>query len=84
MSHVSRLPGLAVATVGLTHFVTPDAYASITEAAFPDNIRRHTYVDGGIETLIGVGLTAARTRKAALVGLSAYAVYLGVSILRNR
>ena len=84
MSSLSRLPGLAVATVGLTHFVRPDAYDSITRAAFPDDVRRHTYIDGGIETLIGLGLTAPRTRKAALVGLAAYAGFLGVSILRNR
>lgn len=84
MSFVSRLPGLAVATVGLTHFVRPDAYASITEAAFPDDVRRHTYIDGGIETAIGLGLLTPRTRKAALVGLAAYTGYLGINILRNR
>ena len=84
MSNVSRLPGLAVATIGLTHFVTPEAYAPITEAAFPCDIRRHTYIDGGIETLIGLGLVAGRTRTAALVGLTAYAGYLGVNVLRNR
>ena len=73
-----------MAAVGLSHFARPQAFASITAAAFPDNVRRHTYIDGGIETAIGVGLIAPQTRKIALAGLLGYTVYLVANVIRNR
>ena len=73
-----------MAAVGLSHFACPQAFESITAAAFPDNVRRHTYIDGGIETAIGVGLIAPQTRKIALAGLLGYTVYLVANVIRNR
>jgi len=84
MSARFRGAGVALAAVGLSHFARPQAFESVTAAAFPDNIRRHTLIDGGIETAIGVGLVAPKTRKFALAGLVAYAVYLVTNIARNR
>jgi uncharacterized membrane protein len=84
MSALMRGAGVALAAIGLSHFARPQAYESITKAAFPDNIRRHTYIDGGIETAIGVGLIAPRTRKLALAGLFGYGAYLASNIIRNR
>ena len=76
--------GAVMAAVGLSHFARPQAYESITSAAFSNNIRRHTYIDGGIETAIGAGLIAPKTRKLALAGLVGYAIYLGANVARNR
>jgi uncharacterized membrane protein len=84
MSARFRGAGVALAAVGLSHFARPQAFASITAAAFPDNVRRHTYIDGGIETAIGVGLIAPQTRKIALAGLLGYTVYLVANVIRNR
>jgi hypothetical protein len=56
----------------------------MTAAAFPDNTHRHTLIDGGIETALGVGLIAGPTRKFALAGLVAYAAYLVANVVRNR
>ena len=75
---------MALAAIGLSHFARPQAFESITAAAFPDNIHRHTLIDGGIETAIGVGLIAPQTRKFALAGLVAYTVYLVTNVVRNR
>lgn len=79
-----KLGGAVVAVTGLSHFVRPGIYESLTAAAFPDNIRTHTYIDGGIETAIGLGLISPKTRKFAVAGLVAYGAYLGVNIARNR
>jgi len=79
-----QLTGLAVAVTGLSHFVRPGLYESLTASAFPRNTLQHTYIDGGIETAIGLGLVAPQTRKIALAGLIGYGAYLGVNIARNR
>ena len=79
-----KLTGVVVAVTGLSHFVRPELFESATKSAFPDNTVAHTYIDGGIETAIGLGLVAPKTRKLALAGLLAYGAYLGVNVARNR
>ena len=84
MSTRFRGAGVALAAIGLSHFARPQAFESMTAAAFPDNTHRHTLIDGGIETALGVGLIAGPTRKFALAGLIAYAAYLVANVVRNR
>jgi len=84
MSARVRGAGVALAAIGLSHFARPQAFESITAAAFPDNIHRHTLIDGGIETAIGIGMIAPQTRKFALAGLVAYTIYLVSNVVRNR
>ncbi|MGY4710806.1 hypothetical protein ACXDF8_14810 [Mycolicibacterium sp. CBM1] len=79
-----KLTGALVAVTGLSHFVRPELFESATKSAFPDNTLQHTYIDGGIETAIGLGLVAPKTRKLALAALVAYGAYLGVNVARHR
>ncbi|MBB3605065.1 putative membrane protein [Mycolicibacterium sp. BK556] len=79
-----KLTGVVVAVTGLSHFVRPELFESATKSAFPDNTLQHTYIDGGIETAIGLALVVPKTRKLALAGLVAYGAYLGANIARNR
>ncbi len=79
-----KATGMVVAATGLSHFVRPELFESATKSAFPDNTLQHTYIDGGIETAIGLALIAPKTRKLALAGLLAYGAYLGANIVRNR
>jgi uncharacterized membrane protein len=79
-----KLTGVVVAVTGLSHFVRPELFESATKSAFPDNTLQHTYIDGGIETAIGLALVVPKTRKLALAGLLAYGAYLGANIARNR
>ena len=79
-----QIAGLGVAATGLSHFVRPELFETVTASAFPDNTLQHTYIDGAIETAIGVGLIAPKTRKLAVAGLLAYGAYLGISVARNR
>ncbi|EHB55839.1 hypothetical protein MycrhDRAFT_3033 [Mycolicibacterium rhodesiae JS60] len=79
-----KLTGVVVAVTGLSHFVRPELFESATKSAFPDNTLAHTYIDGGIETAIGLALVVPKTRKLALAGLLAYGAYLGANVARNR
>jgi uncharacterized membrane protein len=79
-----KLTGVVVAVTGLSHFVRPELFESATKSAFPENTLQHTYIDGGIETAIGLALVVPKTRKLALAGLLAYGAYLGANIARNR
>ncbi|MEH3139135.1 MAG: hypothetical protein PGN37_02945 [Mycobacterium kyogaense] len=83
-SPAAKTAGLALAATGLSHFVAPQIYEGMTKAAFPDNTRTHVYVDGGIETVLGLGIASAKTRKFAIVGVLAYLLYLGGNVIRQK
>lgn len=83
-SRVATLTGVALAGTGVAHFVAPQLFQSITQPAFPRNTRNFIYLNGGIETALGLGLAVQKTRKAAVLGLLGYAAYLGVNAVRNR
>ena len=81
---MAKLAGLAVAGVGVAHFVKPELFDDVTAQAFPRDTRKHLYIDGGMETAIGLGLAAQKTRKLAVVGLLGYGAYLAGNVVRNR
>ncbi len=83
---MSRIPviGAALAATGIAHFAKPQLFETITAPVFPNNTRRHVYVNGTIETALGVGLVAPQTRKFALAGVAGYLGYLIVSVVRGR
>jgi uncharacterized membrane protein len=83
-SRALQLTGLGLAGIGLAHFVNPQMFDSLTRQAFPRNTRQHIYVDGGIETALGLGLAVEKTRKLALVGALGYGAYLAGNVARNR
>ncbi|MCV7282779.1 hypothetical protein H7J88_24390 [Mycolicibacterium flavescens] len=78
------MAGLGLAGVGLSHFLKPELFESMTVQAFPRNTRQFIYVNGGIETAIGLGLAARKTRKLALLGTVGYLAYLAGNAARNR
>ena len=83
-SAVATLTGLGIAGAGVAHFVRPELFDDITAQAFPRETRNHVYIDGGIETAIGLGLVFPKTRKLALLGLLGYGAYLAGNVVRNR
>ncbi len=83
-SRAATVAGLALAGAGLAHFAVPQLFEGLTKSAFPDNTRQHVYVDGGIETAVGLGLAAQKTRKLALLGLIGYVLYLAGNLVRHR
>ena len=83
-SRAASIAGLALAATGLSHFVVPQVYEGVTKSAFPTNTRQYVYIDGAIETAIGLGFAVQKTRKLAVAGLIAYGAYMGVNVVRNR
>ena len=83
-SRFAKLAGLGVAGIGLAHFVGPQMFDSLTRLPFPRNTRQHTYIDGGIETALGLCLVVPKTRKLAVVGTIGYGAYLAGNVARNR
>ena len=83
-SRAVRFAGLGIAGVGLSHFVRPQLFESITVSAFPRNTRQHIYINGGLETAIGLGLAAPKTRWLAVLGTVGYGAYLAGNVARNR
>ncbi|WNG93347.1 hypothetical protein [Mycobacterium sp. ITM-2016-00318] len=83
-SRFATLAGLGVAGVGVAHFVRPELFDDVTQQAFPRETRKHVYIDGGIETAIGLGLASRKTRKLAIIGLLGYGAYLAGNVVRNR
>ena len=79
-----KATGVLVAATGLSHFVRPALFESATKSAFPENTLQHTYIDGGIETAIGLGLISRKTRRMAIIGLIGYGAYLAGNVARNR
>ena len=83
-SRAAKFAGLAVAGIGLAHFTSPQLFDGITKQAFPRSSRQHLYVNGGIETALGLGLSSRKTRPLASVGTIGYLAYLAGNAARNR
>lgn len=83
MSRIT-VAGAALAATGLAHFAKPELFEPITAPVFPDNTRRHIYLNGGIETALGVGLVVPQTRKVAVAGALGYLGYLALAAVRSR
>jgi uncharacterized membrane protein len=83
-SRVAVLAGLGLAGTGVAHFVKPELFESITKSAFPRDTEKHIKTNGGIETAIGLGFAARKTRKLAVLGLLGYGAYLAANVVRNQ
>jgi uncharacterized membrane protein len=83
-SRVAVLAGLGIAGMGVAHFVKPELFESVTKSAFPRDTQKHIQTNGGIETAIGLGFAARKTRKLAVLGLLGYGAYLAANVVRNR
>ncbi len=82
-NRVARVSGPALAGAGLAHFTSPRLWEPITKSAFPRKTRQHVYTNGGIETVLGLGLSGRQTRSPAIVGLIGYLAYLSGNAIRH-
>lgn len=82
-SPLLTVAGLTLAGAGISHFVKPALWESLTVQAFPRDTRKHTYTNGGIETALGLGLAVPKTRRLAAIAGIGYVTYLGAALARN-
>ncbi|ORW16424.1 hypothetical protein AWC18_18790 [Mycolicibacter nonchromogenicus] len=72
--------GVAGIIVGVAHFVVPSRFDSFNRLGFPDRARTFTYINGGIETMLGILAMIPRTRRHARVLGLCYITYLTICI----
>jgi uncharacterized membrane protein len=79
------LAGVAATACGLAHFVWPVKFEPINrQLGFTRRTRTHVYVNGGIETTLGLTLMSDRTRTINIALSVAYPTYLMLNALRAR
>lgn len=83
-SQRDRYRALAVIAIGLSHFLWPRAFDPINALGFPNHPRRHTYINGAIETAIGVLMARSETRGLSTMAGACYLTYLTGNIIRVR
>lgn len=69
--------GFLVAATGAAHFVAPEAFESVTKAAFPDDTAAWVLRNGATETAIGLAMMLKPTRKLGVLALFGYGGWLG-------
>ena len=75
---------LAVVAIGVLHFLVPSAFDPINRLGFPGHARRFTYINGAIETMIGVLMARPRTHRQLVAVSVCYVIYLTGNIIRAR
>ncbi|WP_433336727.1 hypothetical protein [Spirillospora sp. CA-294931] len=81
-----RTAGIALAATGAAHFAVPKAFEPISSLPFPQDTRAWIKRNGATELVLGLAISAEKTRKAGLVGAAVYTAWLGArtaSGLRN-
>ncbi|SOJ53965.1 hypothetical protein MSIMFB_01464 [Mycobacterium simulans] len=77
--------GLVTSSIGLAHFAMPQRFEPLNVTlGFAGNTRRHVYINGAIETAIGLTMIHPATRRLTLVAGLGYTGYLAANFLRAK
>lgn len=79
------IAGVVTTACGLAHFAWPAKFEPVNrQLGFTRNTRTHVYVNGGIETALGLTMLSGRTRTINIALLVTYPIYLIQNALRAR
>lgn len=81
-TRANLIRGLAVTAVGLAHFMRPQSFDAINRQGFPENPRQFVYINGAIETVMGLLTLHPRTRRLSNILGATYVVHLISNIVR--
>lgn len=73
-----------VIVIGVAHFLVPRIFDPINRFGFAEHARMFTYINGAIETTIGVMMANPRTRRQSATGSACYVIHLTSNIVRNQ
>lgn len=77
--------GLMVAASGLLHFVRPELFEPVNrQLGFIERTRRHVYINGAIETGMGIGIASGKARTLTRIVSVCYPAYLAFNAFRAR
>ena len=71
-------------SIGLAHFLAPRVFEPFNRLGFPQHARAFTYINGGIETTLGLLTAIPPTRRHAHVLGLCYITYLTTCILTTQ
>lgn len=74
----------AAVSVGLAHFLAPRVFEPFNRLGFPRHARAFTYINGGIETTLGILAAIPRTRRHAHALGLCYVGYLMTCIVATQ
>jgi uncharacterized membrane protein len=75
--------GVAI-SVGLAHFLAPRVFEPFNRLGFPEHARAFTYINGGLETTLGIMRAIPRTRRHAHILGLCYITYLTTCIIATQ
>ncbi|OBI96832.1 hypothetical protein A5660_07450 [Mycobacterium alsense] len=73
-----------VIVIGVAHFLVPRIFDPINRLGFAEQARMFTYINGAIETTIGVMMANPRTRRQSTIVSACYVIHLTSNIVRNQ
>ncbi|EHI13396.1 hypothetical protein [Mycolicibacterium thermoresistibile] len=79
-----HLLGLVVSLIGVAHFVAPRLFDPVNRLGFPTRARTFTYVNGGLETLLGVLIAVPGTQRLSRYVSACYTAYLTAAVARTQ
>ena len=79
-----RCVAVIVTVIGVAHFLVPRIFDPINRLGFAEHARTFTYVNGAIETTIGVMMANPRTRRQLTIISACYVIHLTSNIVRNQ
>ena len=75
--------GLLTSSIGLAHFAMPQRFEPLNVAlGFARHTRRHVYINGAIETAIGLTMIHPAARRITPIAAVGYTGYLAANFLR--
>ena len=73
-----------VTAIGVAHFLVPRFFDPINRLGFAEHARMFTYINGAIETTIGVMMANPRMSRQATIVSACYVIHLTSNIVRNQ
>lgn len=77
--------GLLTSSIGIAHLVRPEVFEPMNVTlGFTENTRMHVYINGAIETSIGLSMMLPGTRRLTPIAGIGYITYLVAHVVRSR